>query len=235
MPDTSLSERAAMSRAGRLDMQGSACVECAHKVLATLRIWQASTSTNGSVRTTSKRPGYGTGVEASLERADVQSASKVSLGQRDGTRGVLRLIRRFVHVHAIFRAGGPGAKRHDAPMRSGSRSVSCETTQDVTPHAAQRSSMTHWTSGTCVPLTQNHEATRLDDRRLLARDLPERVTQNTRMVEADARDRDGNGSSRSWRPAPAQADLEHRHVNAGLREHHHRRHGQQVERRDRVG
>ena len=85
-------------------------------------------------------------------------------------------------------------------------------------------------------LAQNHKATRLNDRRLLARDLPERVTQNTRMVEADARDRDGNGISRARGvPAPAQADLEHRHVNAGLREHHHRRHGQQVERRDRVG
>ena len=85
-------------------------------------------------------------------------------------------------------------------------------------------------------LTQHNQTSGFDDRGLLPRNGLERITQNTCMVESNARNGDGQGIGRTRSiPTPAHANFEHGNIHRGLGKHYQCGSRQQVKRRDGIG
>ena len=85
-------------------------------------------------------------------------------------------------------------------------------------------------------LAQNNQTPRLNNRSLLTRNGLERVAQNARVIEPNARYGNGDGIGRACGiPTPTHANLEHGSIHRGLGKHHKCGSRQQVKRRDGIG
>ena len=85
-------------------------------------------------------------------------------------------------------------------------------------------------------LTQHNQASGLNDRSLLTRNGLERIAQNARVIEADARDCNGDGIGRTCGvPTPAHTNLKHGNIHRSLGKHYQCGSRQQVKRRDGIG
>ena len=82
-------------------------------------------------------------------------------------------------------------------------------------------------------LAQNNQAPGLNNRSLLPRNGLERIAQNARMVKADTRNGNGDGTGRTRGiPTPAHANLKHGNIHRSLGKHHQCGSRQQVKRRN---
>ena len=85
-------------------------------------------------------------------------------------------------------------------------------------------------------LAQNNQAPRLNNRSLLPRNGLERIAQNARVIEPNARNGNGDRIGRTCGvPTPAHADLEHGNIHRGLGKHDKCGSRQQVKRSDGIG
>ena len=172
----------------------------------------------------------------SIKRLVVELATQIPLAEHNRARGILRLIRRLNHARRINRTRRGTAKLNRiAHMR---RHLGRGVAHHQRHHATLATTGVHNALNARLmrALAQHNQASGLNDGGLLPRNGLERIAQNARVIESDARDGNGNGIGRARGvPATAHADLEHGNIHASLGKHHKRGGRQQVKRRDGIG
>ena len=169
----------------------------------------------------------GTAHKRCIQRIVVELATQIPLAQHNRACGILRLIRRLNHVRRIDRTRRGAAKlnRVAHTRRHLSRGVAHHERHDTALTAA---GIHHALNARLVrALAQNNQAPRLNNRSLLPRNGLERITQNTCVIEPNARNGNGDGIGRTRGvPAPAHTNLEHGNIHGSR---------QQVKRRNSIG
>ena len=211
-------------------------VQCAHKVLAALRVMTGVDQLERIGSQHIKATRRGAAHKRRIELVMIELATQIPLAQHDRTRGILRLIRRLNHARRI-----DGTRRSTAKLH-GIAHVLRHLGRGMVHHqrhnAALATTRIHHALNTHLmrALAQNNQAPRLNNRSLLPRNSLERIAQNSCVVEPDAGNGNGDGIGRARSiPASAHANLEHGNIHRSLGKHDKRGSRQQVKRRDGIG
>ena len=171
-----------------------------------------------------------------IQRIVIELATQIPLAKHNRARGILRLIGRLDHARRIDGTRRSTAKLHGiAYMR---RYLGRGMAHNQRHHTALAAARIHYALNARLmrALAQNNQSPRLNNRSLLPRNGLERVTQDARVVEPDARNGNGDGIGRTRGvPTAAHANLKHGNIHASLGKHHKCSSRQKVKRRDGIG
>ena len=171
-----------------------------------------------------------------IELVMIELATQIPLAEHNRARSILRLIGRLDHARRIDRTRRSAAKLNRVAHVC--RNLGCGMVHHERHHTALATTGIHHALNALLvrALAQYNQASGLNDRSLLPRNGLERIAQNTRVIEPNARNGNGDGIGRTRGvPAPAHANLEHGNIHRSLGKHYKCGSRQQVKRCDGIG